>query len=196
MTTDAIWVFGYGSLIWKPGFDFAEHQRAVLAGYRRRFCMTSVHYRGTPEVPGLVLALDLDAGGDCAGVAYRLPEATAEAALATLRERELVSYAYDEALLPVTLEDGRVVEAIAYVVNRAHAQYRGDLDLEGQAEVIARAIGPMGPNADYLGNTVASLGALGLHDPELWELDALVRARLSNRESPPPPEEGATPSGA
>lgn len=170
-----VWIFGYGSLIWKPGFDWAERRLAALTGWRRSFCMSSIHYRGTPEAPGLVLALDADPEGLCHGVAYRLAPGTAEATLAYLRARELVTDAYDEHRLPLALDDGRRVEAYAYVMNRAHPQYRGGLSLVEQAEVIARAAGPMGPNAEYLLNTVASLDALGLEDAELAELAALVR---------------------
>ncbi len=173
----AIWIFAYGSLIWKPEFDFAERARAEIVGYRREFCMTSIHYRGTPEAPGLVLALDLDPAGRCSGVAYRLGEPGALAALEATRRRELVSRAYDEVVLPLRLEDGRVVEGYVYVVNRDHVQYRGGLTPEEQAEVIARAHGPMGTNADYLTSTVTSLAALGLEDPELVALAAMVRAR-------------------
>ena len=90
------WVFGYGSLIWQPGFDFADRRVATLTGYRRAFCMTSIVYRGTPEAPGLVLALDRgDGAGSCVGVAYQVAAEGAAATLAYLRERELVSYAYD-----------------------------------------------------------------------------------------------------
>ena len=173
----AIWIFAYGSLIWKPEFDFAERARAEIVGYRRGFCMTSIHYRGTPAAPGLVLALDADPAGRCAGVAYRLAPETAAAALAAVRRRELISRAYDEAVLPLRLEDGREVAGHVYVVNRDHPQYRGGLTPEEQAEVIARAAGPMGTNADYLASTVASLAALGLEDPELVALAAMVRAR-------------------
>ncbi len=171
------WVFGYGSLIWKPGFEFAERRLAVLPGFRRAFCMASIKYRGTPEAPGLVLALDRAEGAACHGVAYRIAEAAAEATVAYLRERELISYAYDEEVHPVALDGGGVVEAICYVSNRGHAQYRGGLSLEEQAEVIARSVGPMGPNAEYLHNTVEGLAALGLADPDLDRLDALVRER-------------------
>jgi cation transport protein ChaC len=177
MATGELWVFGYGSLIWQPGFDFAERRRATLHGYRRAFCMTSIVYRGTPEAPGLVLALDRDPQGSCAGVAYRIASPAEETTLAYLRERELVSYAYEEARLPVTLAGGETVEALAYVSNPAHAQYCA-LSLEAQADVIARAAGPKGPNADYLMRTVAGLEALGLHDPELVRLAAMVRSRL------------------
>ena len=182
---DDLWVFGYGSLIWHPGFDFDDRRLAVLHGYRRAFCMTSIAYRGTPEAPGLVLALDADAAGSCAGVAYHVPAATAAATHAYLRERELVSYAYVEAWLPVELDGGRTIEAVAYVSNPEHPQYRGGLGLEAQADVIARARGPRGPNADYLFNTVDSLAALGLADPHLAELAALVRARLAPPEAAP-----------
>jgi cation transport protein ChaC len=177
MANGDLWVFGYGSLIWEPGFDFADRRLATLHGYRRAFCMTSIVYRGTPEAPGLVLALDRDPEGSCAGVAYRVAPAAAAATLAYLRERELVSYAYEEVRLPVELDEvGGRVEAVAYVSNPAHAQYSGGLSLEAQAEVIARAAGPRGPNADYLNNTVDSLEALGLHDPDLVRLVLMVRA--------------------
>ena len=177
---DGFWVFGYGSLIWHPGFAFDDRRIALLRGWRRAFCMTSIVYRGTPQAPGLVLALDRDPDGHCLGVAYHVPPASARATLAYLRERELVSDAYDEA--QVTLDvDGAAIEALAYVSNRAHPQYRGGLSLEAQAEVIARARGPRGPNADYLLNTVDSLESLALHDPDLVRLADLVRARLAER---------------
>lgn len=173
-----LWVFAYGSLIWRPGFAYAERRPARLKGYRRRFCMSSIHYRGTPERPGLVLALDAAAGGACAGLAYRVERAEAAGVHAYLRERELVSYAYDEARLTVALDDGASVEALAYVTNPAHPQYRGGLTLEEQAAVIAAARGPMGPNAEYLLQTEAALVALGLEDPDLRALADLVRGRL------------------
>jgi glutathione-specific gamma-glutamylcyclotransferase len=177
-----LWVFAYGSLIWRPGFAFAEARPARLDGYRRRFCMTSVHYRGTPERPGLVLALDADPAGACSGLAYRIDRAAAGSVHAYLRDRELVSYAYDERRLPVVLDTGDTVEALAYVTNPDHPQYRGDLSLDEQAEVIARAAGPMGPNADYLLKTEQSLAAHGLADGDLSTLSAMVRARLAARQ--------------
>jgi cation transport protein ChaC len=108
-----------------------------------------------------------------------VPRGSAEATLGYLRERELVSYAYDEAQVTLDL-GGEAVEALAYVSNPAHPQYRGGLSLEDQAEVIARARGPRGPNADYLLNTVDSLEALGLHDPDLARLAELVRRRIAS----------------
>lgn len=178
MTESDLWIFAYGSLIWRPGFDFAERRPAHLRGYRRRFCMTSIHYRGTPERPGLVLALDECEGAECAGLAYRVAPPHAAEVHAYLRRRELVSYAYDERFLPLTLDDGRTVEALAYVTNTEHPQYCGDLDLAAQAAMIATAVGPMGPNVEYLLQTEASLLALGIEDPDLSRLAALVRERL------------------
>ena len=184
MSDGDLWVFGYGSLIWNPGFDFSERRRATLRGYHRSFCMTSLHYRGTPERPGLVLALDADPAGACEGVAYRVPATSADATIAYLRERELVSYAYLEARVPLTFEDGTAVEAVTYVIDRAHAPYRGDLGLEQQAEVIAAAVGPRGPNAEYLHNTIEGLEELGLHDADLFHLAGLVDARRTPPETP------------
>ncbi len=188
---DEFWVFGYGSLIWQPGFDFVDKRLATLRGYRRAFCMSSIMYRGTPDAPGLVLALDRAAGGSCSGVAYRVAGHGAAATLAYLRARELISDAYDEARLPLDLDGGERVEALAYVSNPAHVQYCGGLSLEAQAEVIARAEGPRGPNADYLLNTVESLEALGLHDAELVRLAELVRHRLA----PPAERPAVQPKG-
>lgn len=175
MRSGELWVFGYGSLIWDPGFVFLDREKAVLHGFRRAFCMTSIHYRGTEEDPGLVLALDLDEGGACEGVLYRVAEDQAQAVLDYLRERELISYAYDEAWVDVTRAGGEVVRAVTYVTNREHDQYAGALGLAEQAVIIGRCAGTRGPNADYLMNTVASLEALEIHDPDLWELAGLVR---------------------
>ena len=169
------WVFGYGSLMWNPGFAAAEQGLARLQGYARAFCMASIVYRGTPEAPGLVLALDPRAGAACDGVAFRVAPAAGPAALAYLRERELVSSAYREVVAPLALHDGREVQALAYVMDTGHAQYRGALDAEAQARIIARAEGPAGTNRDYLMNTVRSLRDLGLHDPALFDLAERVR---------------------
>jgi cation transport protein ChaC len=165
-----MWVFGYGSLIWDPGFDVAEAVVGRVEGWHRSFCMRSVHYRGTAEAPGLVLALDEAAGAVCDGVALRAPAGEAEAVLAGLRARELISYAYREVEVPVRLRDGREVRAVAYAINRGHAQYCS-LTAEAQAAIIARATGERGPNRDYLYATAAHLHDLGIADPDL---DALV----------------------
>lgn len=161
------WVFGYGSLVWQPGFDYAERQIARMEGYSRSFCMWSIHHRGTEEQPGLVLALDAAKGAYCDGVAFFVPPETAEQTLAYLRERELVSAAYLEEIHPVQLRDGRLVDSYAYVIDRDHVQYCGDLTLERQAEVIATAVGGRGPNTEYLVEVTRHLAELGLGDPDL-----------------------------
>lgn len=171
-----LWVFGYGSLMWDPGFDFVERQTAVLTGWHRSFCMKSIHYRGTAEDPGLVLALDAAAGASCAGVAFGVAPAAEAPVLAYLHERELISDAYLERRLPVTLADGRRVTAVTYVIDHAHVQYCAGLTAEAQARIIARSRGQNGTNADYLWNTVAHLSELGLADPELDWLAGRVRA--------------------
>ena len=170
------WVFGYGSLIWNPGFAFDDKRLATLAGYARSFCMWSIHHRGTPEAPGLVLALDAAADAECRGVAYHVSGAEAEATLAYLRERELVSSAYLEREVRLSFDGGCDTQALAYVVDADHVQYCGGMPLEEQAQIIARAHGGRGPNEDYLYNTAQHLGELGLHDAELSWLAARVRA--------------------
>ncbi len=173
MTTPP-WVFAYGSLLWNPGFAVAERALATVEGFSRSFCMRSIHHRGTPEAPGLVLALDSAPGAVCRGVALRMADEGRHEALRILRERELVSSAYLERVLPLTLGDGREIEALAYVVDRSHAQYCGGLPLREQAEIIARSRGGRGPNADYLSNTVGMLGDLGLRDETLDWLHSRV----------------------
>ena len=167
-----MWVFAYGSLVWNPGFEARERVLALLPGYHRSFCMRSVHHRGTQDDPGLVLALDAMEGARCRGVALAVAEEEEDAVLAYLRERELISSAYLERRLGVLLQDGRQVEAVTYVVDPAHIQYCGGLDLEEQARIIARAVGGRGPNTEYLYNTTAHLLELGISDRDL---DWLVR---------------------
>ncbi len=140
-----MWVFGYGSLVWNPGFDAVERVIARLPDYHRSFCMRSIHHRGTDDLPGLVLALDASPGALCQGVALRADPAEAEDVLAYLRERELISSAYLERMLEIDLTDGRRVEAVTYVIDPDHVQYCGGLDLEEQAGIIARAVGGAAP---------------------------------------------------
>lgn len=174
VTPRPLWVFGYGSLLWKPGFDVAEARLAHLAGFRRRFCMWSIHHRGTVEDPGLVLALEEHEGGTCRGMALRVDDAEADGVVDYLRERELVSSAYVETTLPLTLDDGREVAALAYVMDRGHIQYTGDLSLERQAEIIAGAAGGMGPNCEYLWNTAAHMREVGIEDEDVFWLSERV----------------------
>lgn len=175
MTDTSLWVFGYGSLIWEPGFAFSERQIARIAGWHRSFCMRSIHHRGTVPAPGLVLALDEAPGAFCDGVAFRVLAGAEEATRAYLRERELISSAYLERNLPVTLGDGRQVTGLVYVIDSDHAQYCGGLPLEEQAAIIASAVGGRGTNRDYLWNTAAHLAELGLADADLDWLAQRVR---------------------
>lgn len=172
---DSLWVFGYGSLIWNPGFVYSNRVLARLDGFRRSFCMRSIHHRGTMAEPGLVLALD-QAQGHCDGVAFEIPARIAEESLEYLRARELISAAYLEERAQVMLHDGRQVEAVTYIIDRSHTQYCAGLTLEEQARIIARAKGGRGPNSDYLFNTASHLSELGLHDPDLDWLSMRVRA--------------------
>jgi cation transport protein ChaC len=175
MTDQDAWVFAYGSLLWDPGFTPAEAVRARLDGYRRRFCMWSFHYRGTEESPGLVLALEQEEGASCEALALRPDPKEAEAVIAAIRRRELVSDAYEERQVTVRLEDGREVGAVAFVVRPGHRQH-ACVDAETQARTIARARGERGPNLDYLVNTAAALRRQGIRDPEIEALDARARA--------------------
>ncbi len=177
--TEAMWVFGYGSLIWNPDFPVAEARVARVDGWRRSFCMTSLHYRGTAEDPGLVLALDADPAASCQGVALRVASGHEAATLAALRDRELVSSAYLETTVLAQIEGGPAVRALAYVMDRTHGQYCGGMDLEAQAQIIARAHGGRGPNRDYLWSTTAHLAQLGISDPEMEWLSARVRALVA-----------------
>lgn len=178
--TAALWVFGYGSLIWHPGFPVAERRVARLSGWHRSFCMRSIHHRGTVEAPGLVLALDRAEGAHCDGVAFRVEPGAEEATIATLRERELISSAYLETELSVALTDGRAVQALCYVIDPHHVQYCGGLPLEEQARIIAEAKGGRGPNSEYLWSTAAHLTDLGIADADLdWLADRVRQITMS-----------------
>jgi len=173
---DGFWVFGYGSLMWKAGFEFTARRKARLEGYHRRFCLDSITYRGTPENPGLVLGLD--EGGMCEGIAYQVAASVAEETYRYLHDREMSNYSYREEYLPILLEpfgESERVPALCYVMDPAHPRYAGGLDLTAQAERIARCAGPMGPNAEYLHNTMDHLREMKASEPELEELERMVR---------------------
>ena len=175
----AMWVFGYGSLLWNPGFEVAESVIGTLPGYARSFCMRSIHHRGTEKDPGLVLALDEQPSENCSGVTLRVAEGLEDQTLVYLRERELISSAYVEKNLMVDLADGRRVSAVVYVIDENHEQYCGGLPLEEQAQIIAKAVGGRGPNTEYLYNTASHLCDVGLQDPALEWLTARVKAIAS-----------------
>lgn len=171
----AFWVFGYGSLLWNPGFTPARTVKACLHDYNRSFCMLSIHHRGSEEDPGLVLALDEQPGSRCTGVAFQVAEDEEDTVLAMLRERELISSAYYEDTVDLITEDGTTIKALAYIINRDHVQYC-QFDLEKQAQIIAHAVGGRGPNTEYLFNTANHLSELGIKDDDMTWLAQKVRA--------------------
>ena len=165
MDADDLWVFGYGSLMWRPGFDFDERTLATVRGYRRALCIYSHVHRGTPDRPGLVLGLDR--GGSCRGVAFRVGADAAAATLAYLRARELVTMVYRERRLTARLADGRLVRAVTYVVDRAHPQYAGVLDQPALEHFVGQGVGVSGANPDYVRATVQHMRELGISDGTL-----------------------------
>jgi cation transport protein ChaC len=169
------WVFGYGSLMWRPGFAFLDRQRATLHGRRRAFCIYSVHHRGVPGRPGLVLGLA--PGGAVRGVAYEVAGADWPEVLAYLREREQPTETYVQSEAWVRLAGGRRVRALVFLSDRHHPQWAGALSLETQAELIAGAAGLSGANADYLRDLVAHLRAEAIIDPTMERLLGMVEAR-------------------
>jgi cation transport protein ChaC len=174
--TSELWVFGYGSLMWRPGFEFSERVPAALIGAHRSLCIYSFHHRGTQEHPGLVLGLD--EGGACRGMAFRVAEDKRDGTLDYLREREQITEVYVEATRPVGLLDGsgREFDAVCYLVDRAHPQYAGRLSIETQARLVRSAVGRSGANIDYVLNTVRHLEEAGIHDVELMALAAHLAA--------------------
>ncbi len=166
-----LWVFGYGSLMWRPGFEYLDRAPARLTGLHRALCVYSFVHRGTPEKPGLVLGLDR--GGACRGIAYRVAAAQRDATVAYLRAREQVTTVYLETMRRITLattpERLRPAEVIAlvYAVDRSHPQYAGRLDLERQLRLVRQGHGRSGANLDYVLSTVAEIETQGCHDPGL-----------------------------
>lgn len=171
-TQPDLWIFAYGSLMWRPDFAFAESRRAHLAGYRRSLCILSHVYRGTTERPGLVFGLDQ--GGDCVGVAFRIAPADRAKTLEAVRLRELITSVYREADACVLLDDGRAVNAITYVADHTHDQYAGSLAIDDAIRIVRDASGISGSNADYVLNTQVHLRDLGVEDGDLDRLCAAL----------------------
>jgi len=169
-----LWVFGYGSLMWRPGFDFVEQAPARLIGEHRALCVYSFVHRGTPEKPGLVLGLDR--GGACRGIAFRVPEQKRNETIAYLRAREQVTSVYREVMRSVWLEnDARQrVSALTYVVDRGHVQYAGRLSLQEQLSHVRQGHGQSGANRDYVTSTVKAIEAQGFRDTQLHRLAMML----------------------
>lgn len=174
ITTRPLWVFGYGSLIWNPGFPVSDQRLARLSGWQRSFCMDSIHHRGTPEAPGLVLALDAAENAVCQGVAFQVAPGAEDETVEVLRERELISSAYLERELSAEIDGIGATSVLAYVVDTSHRQYC-NRSLEEQAQIIARAVGGRGPNDEYLANTAQHLHKLAIADADLDWLHTRVQ---------------------
>jgi cation transport protein ChaC len=177
------WVFGYGSLMWNPGFPHLERRPATLTGYHRAFCVYSHHYRGTPERPGLVLGLD--EGGQCRGVAFRVAPEAWDGVVRYLDERELIGYAYTPVQVPIVFDGGSRAMAHTYIADRGHPQFAGKLASADSARLIAAAAGKAGSNRDYAVNLINELEAHGFPDVHLHELLEIV---VSGRLKSPPGE--------
>jgi glutathione-specific gamma-glutamylcyclotransferase len=196
LTSNDLWIFGYGSLMWRPGFSYAERAPARLENYHRCFCITSTHHRGSADRPGLVLGLDR--GGACDGIAYRVASADAPVVRAYLRQRELINGVYRERLVPLGLSDGshRTVRGLTYIVERAHPSYAGNNSLQRQAHLIRGARGLSGDNLDYLVNTVRSLQASGIRERDLERLVAIAAPHVAQRATLSGQDQLASPSAA
>jgi glutathione-specific gamma-glutamylcyclotransferase len=173
-SAEDLWVFGYGSLMWRPGFEFLERVPARLLGLHRALCVYSFVHRGTPERPGLVLGLDR--GGMCRGIAFRVAGAAREQTIAYLRAREQVTTVYLETTRRIELEDKarRQVQALCFIVDRSHVQYAGRLSLSQRVHLVRQGHGRSGANREYVIETVQALEALGYRETDLH----LLAARL------------------
>jgi cation transport protein ChaC len=169
-----LWVFGYGSLMWRPGFEFIEQAPARLIGEHRALCVYSFDHRGTPEKPGLVLGLDR--GGACRGIAFRIAAGLRSDTVAYLRGREQTTNVYREVMRSVWLENEarQRVSALAYVVDRGHVQYAGRLSLAEQLRLVQQGHGRSGNNRDYVLSTVKSIEAQGFRDEQLHQLASML----------------------
>src|SRR3974390_1936164 len=171
---DDLWVFGYGSLMWRPGFEFIEQVPARLIGEHRALCVYSFDHRGTPEKPGLVLGLDR--GGACRGVAFRGVARRRDETVEYLRSREQTTHVYREVMRSVWLENENRdrVSALAYVVDRGQVKYAGRLSLAEQLRLVRQGHGRSGNNRDYVLSTVKSIEAQGFRDPQLHQLALML----------------------
>lgn len=167
------WVFGYGSLIWNPGFRYVSAQQGLLRGAHRSLSIISHHHRGTVERPGLVFGLTR--GGSCRGMVFEVADADWMDVQAYLQEREQVTAVYRDSMRPVKLADQRRVAALTFLVDEAHEQFAGRLDLERQAAMVRAGIGLAGPNIDYVLNTAHHLQQLGIRDRQLMALAERLR---------------------
>lgn len=171
-STATHWVFGYGSLIWNPGFAHVSAQQGLLRGAHRSLSIVSHHHRGTVEQPGLVFGLTR--GGSCRGMVFEVADADWPQVYAYLQEREQVTSVYRDVMRPVHLADGRQVSALAFLVDERHEQYAGSLSVDQQLAMVRSGVGLSGRNVDYVLNTARHLGQLGIRDRQLMAFAQLL----------------------
>ena len=171
------WIFGYGSLMWQPGFPYLEAHPALLEGYHRALCIYSHRYRGTPEKPGLVLGLDR--GGSCRGRAFLLRGSDVADVMAYLHDREMITNAYDPTFLEVALDDGRTARAYNFIVRNDHPQYTGRISRQEAARLVLQGRGERGTAMEYLQNTLDHLAEIGIVEEELEKICEAAKKRLN-----------------
>jgi cation transport protein ChaC len=178
LPTGDLWIFGYGSLMWSPGFAYKSKRVARVHGYHRALCILSTRYRGTTRRPGLVVGLCR--GGSCWGMAFKVPAAQVRRTLSRLWSREMPRRVYDPRLVPVALDGRRTVRALAFVADTGHPAYVRELDLHGRARLVAQGIGQRGPCVDYIRNTLEHMHEVGVRDPHL---ERVLHAALALRKA-------------
>ena len=176
-TTSTHWVFGYGSLIWNPGFAFVSAQQGLLRGAHRSLSIVSHHHRGTVEQPGLVFGLTR--GGSCRGMVFEVADADWPAVYAYLQEREQVTAVYRDVMRPVHLANGQMVSALTFLVDESHEQFAGQLSIDQQLAMVRAGVGRSGRNVDYVLNTARHLGELGIRDRQLMAFAELLTAEVA-----------------
>ena len=178
-----LWIFGYGSLMWAPGFRCQEKSFGRVHGYHRALCILSTRYRGTRRRPGLVMGLCR--GGSCWGMAFRVAAQRVRATLGKLWQREMLRRVYVPRLVPVRIRTGRRIQALAFLADPRHPQFVHELDLHNRARLVAQGIGERGHCVEYIANTIAHMGGIGVQDPHLERVleaaQALRRRRRGNR---------------
>jgi cation transport protein ChaC len=173
-----LWVFGYGSLMWSPGFRYREKSVGLLRGYHRALCVLSTRYRGTARRPGLVTGLCR--GGSCWGMAFRIPAQGVARALEALWRREMLRRVYRPKLVPVRIARGRRIRALAFVADPGHRMFVRELDLHSRAQLVAQGVGERGRCTDYIRRTLEHMYALGVTDPHLARVLETAEAMRSS----------------
>ncbi len=174
LSNDDFWVFGYGSLMWNPGFAHVESAAARIYGFHRSLCMISTMYRGTPENPGLVLGLDK--GGSTVGIAFKVAKKNVNHVLEYLEDREQITNAYCPHFAMATLDDGRRAKVYTFIARRDHRQYAGPMPRQKCARMVSTSAGDRGSSLEYLASTVDHLDQLNIKDTELHRILDLAKS--------------------